>query len=383
MKRCQRIDGILRSPRLVWNVLARGRYDFVYDQMPIAVRGMSIKKRLNLLASGVNLLVRRARAWSMPLHMQFELANFCNLRCPICPQGISAIKRKPHLFPPELLDKLFAQVGPYLLTASLWGWGEPNLHPRLGEILKIVRKHRVATFLSTNGQNLNQKSVFEAIIQNPPTFLIVAIDGLTDETNSVFRVGARLEPALEGVRRLAELKEQRQSQLPVLHMRFIAMRHNQHQVSDLNAFALKHRFDFLTVRTLSIIDCEGSDVRHETLIPEEEPLRAYRYAGGHRLEKDDFYCYQPFWFPSVFAEGTVVSCEQDYNAQLPMGTLSRETDFNNIWRSQRARKVREKVRDQPAQLSFCRSCPYRDRQTTDCSIAAFRINGSIDYDHLI
>ena len=41
---------------------------------------------------------------------------------------------------------------------------------------------------------------------HPPTYLIVAIDGLTDETNSVYQ-GARLAPALEGVRALADWKE--------------------------------------------------------------------------------------------------------------------------------------------------------------------------------
>lgn len=379
MKRHERIGGIVRSPRLLWDVLVRGRYAFVYDQMPVVVRNMSFRKRLNLFFSGANLLIRRSKAWSMPLHMQFELTNFCNLKCPICPTGIRAMRRTPQYISPELFARLVGQVGPYLLTASLWAWGEPNLHPCLQDILRNARKHDFTIFLSTNGQNLDDDRVIQAIIENPPSYLIVAIDGLNDETNSLFRVGARLAPALEGVRKLAELKKERHAELPVLHMRFIVMKHNQHQVPELEEFARNHGFDFLTVRTLSIIDTETPDAEHQRLIPEEKSLCAYQYAAGGRIEKNDFYCFEPFWFPTVFADGTVVSCEQDYNAQLPMGMLSECNDFKSIWDSQRAKEVRKQVRDHSGQLSFCRNCPYRDRRTSDCCIAAYRINNSIDY----
>lgn len=343
---------------------------------------MSPRKRINLFLSGVNLLHRRPQPWNMPLHMQFELTNYCNLKCPVCPTGIRAIKRRTRNISPELFEAVFNQVGPYLLTASLWAWGEPCLHPELHEILRIAAKHDVTTFLSTNGQNLDNDAVLKAIVDNPPTYLIVAIDGLTDDTNSVFRIGARLEPALEGVRRLAAMKKELKSELPVLHMRFIVMKHNQHQVVDLQDFARKHGFDYLTVRTLSIIDTEAPDREHRPLIPEEKKLRAYHYQNEERIEKRDFYCLEPFWFPTVFADGSVVACEQDYNARMSMGTVFREHDFRKVWYSSKAAGIRRKIRDHPNNISFCHNCPYRDRDNTDVSIAAYSINREIDLQNL-
>jgi hypothetical protein len=55
---------------------------------------MSAAKRLNRFASGMNLLHRHLQPWNMPLHMQFELTNFCNLKRPVCPTGIGGVKRK-------------------------------------------------------------------------------------------------------------------------------------------------------------------------------------------------------------------------------------------------------------------------------------------------
>ena len=39
------------------------------------------------------------------------------------------------------------EVGPYLLTASLWVWGKSLLHPGLHETLRIARRHPVLTLL--------------------------------------------------------------------------------------------------------------------------------------------------------------------------------------------------------------------------------------------
>ena len=383
MRLGERWRGLVRAPKLVWDILARGQYDFVYDQMPVKLRSMSAAKRLNLFASGMNLLHRRLQPWSMPLHMQYELTNFCNLKCPVCPTGIGGVKRKHQLMSPDLFRQVIDDVGPYLLTASLWAWGEPTLHPQLGQILQASRRYPFVTFLSTNGQNLCDQKVINALIENPPTYLIVAIDGLTDEVNTRFRKGAKLAKALEGVRRLAELKRQRGMQLPVLHMRFIVMRHNQHQINDLIGFAREHQFDLLTVRTLSIIDTDAPDTVHRGMIPDEAAYCAYAYDQQSRVIKGDFYCLEPFWFPTVFADGTVVPCEQDYNAQRPFGIVGAGHGFRGIWFGRQAREIRREIRERGETISFCRNCPYRDRSTTDVSIKAHFLNDSINYDELV
>jgi len=383
MRSRERIRGLLRSPKLTWDAIFRGRYSFVYDQIPFTMERMSMKKRANLFKAGFNLVYRQLTPWNMPLHMQFELTNYCNLRCPVCPSGIRAVKRKPQSMDVDLFGRVIDEVGPYLLTASLWAWGEPLLHPELQKILRAVRKHKIATLLSTNGQYLNDERVIEALTHEPPTHLIVAIDGLTDETNSKFRVGAKLKPILSGVRRIAEIKKKRKQQFPILHMRFIVMKHNQHEVPQMIEFAKTNHFDMLTVRTLSIIDSESTDQTHRNLVPERLEFQAYDYNLGKRFERRDFICQEPFWFPTVFVDGTLVACEQDYNAQQSLGVISENVSFKDLWFSRHAAMVRKIIRDNPKSLSFCQNCPYRDRECTDVSIAAHFLNSEIDFPNLI
>jgi radical SAM protein with 4Fe4S-binding SPASM domain len=278
-----------------------------------------------------------------------------------------------------LFERLMDEVGPYLLTISLWAWGEPLLHPHLEEILRTVRKHDMVILLSTNGQCLDSDRVLEVLANEPPTHLIVAIDGLTDETNSKYRVGARLSPILAGVRRLAEIKRQRGLELPVLQMRYIVMKHNQHEVPQLEDFAQRNGFEFLTVRTLSIIDSDAPDQVHGRFMPDAAAWRAYEYQNGARVQRSDFICQEPFWFPTVFADGTLVACEQDFNAQQALGVISKDVSFADVWFSQRAAQVRKIIRDDPQSLSFCRNCPYCDRPTTDVSVQAHFVSPDTHY----
>jgi MoaA/NifB/PqqE/SkfB family radical SAM enzyme len=313
----------------------------------------------------------------MPIHLHIELTNYCELRCPVCPTGTGIMERPTRAMDPELLKRLMEEAGPYLLTASLWGWGEPLLHPQLSRVLQIMGGHRVATFLSTNGQSLLNDGVVQALVDFPPTHLIVAIDGLTDDTNAMYRVGARLEPVLEGVQRLKEMKRQRSQLLPLLHMRYIVMRHNQHEIPRLEGFAREHGFDLLTVRTLSIIDEKPEDSRHGEYIPESGEFRAYSYENGARIRRNDRVCFYPFWFPAVCADGTVTACEQDYNATEPMGALDEGVSFRDIWFSSGVERLRRAIRNDSEGLGFCANCPNRDRPTTDTSIRAVRINRDI------
>lgn len=364
----ERLRYFIHAPQLAYRALCQGQYDFVYDRMPMRVQQMTFAKRWNLIKAGVNVLYRGARTHNMPVHMQFELVNYCNLHCPVCPTGAQTITRKKMAMDPDLYAKVIDETGPYLLTASLWAWGESLLHPRLGEILQASLKHHFVILISTNGQNLNDERVIHTLIQYPPTCLIVAIDGLTDETNSQFRVGAKLAPALAGVRKLAELKQKHSLIFPVLQMRFIVMKHNEHEVEKLDHFTRENGFDMFSLRSLSMIDNESAEEIHGKFVPGETAWRAYKYRGGERKHGNSYICQQPFLFPTLFADGTLVACEQDFNAQLSMGLISKDNSFGELWFSKRASKVRRMIRDAPDEFSFCRNCPYWDRESAGCSV---------------
>ena len=144
------------------------------------------------------------------------------------------------------------------------------------------------------------------------------------------------------------------------------MKHNEHEVPQIPEFAAKNQFDMLTVRTLSIID--ALEETHQKLVPDNEEFRAYGYRNNKRISRTDFVCEKAFTFPAVFTDGTVVACDQDYNAQQPYGSLADGSSFADVWWSQQAGEVRRTIRDNPENFSFCRNCPFKDRALSTCSI---------------
>ena len=369
MRKIERWKSLVKSPKIIWNLLFLGKYNFYFDLMPVELKRMSLRKQINLIMFGLNLIYRRIYPWSWPIHMQVEITNYCNLKCPICPTGNKSLNRPPTAIDIDLFKSLMNEAGPYLLTLALYAWGEPLLHPKLSEILKIISKYNLVTFLSTNGQNLEDNGVLEALIRYPATYLIVAIDGLTDKTNSHFRMGAKLGQTLRGVKKLAEMKRKKGSALPILHMRYLVMKHNQHEYHSIKEFAENNMFDFLSIRTLSPID--SPEIPYMEFVPNSKEFRAYRYKNDKRIRLNDFICMHAFSYPTVFSNGCIVSCEQDFNAKQPYGMISKNVSFGDIWFSKRASNIRKTIRDAPSCYTFCLNCPFADRPVSSCSIEAY------------
>jgi len=90
------------------------------------------------------------------------------MKCPVCPTGIGRLGRYPKAMEPQLFERLMEEVGPYLKVVSLWGWGEPLLHPNLKGILSTARTYSFASILSTNGLNLNDGKVLQVLKDTAP-----------------------------------------------------------------------------------------------------------------------------------------------------------------------------------------------------------------------
>ncbi len=337
-------------------------YKYIFDTLPVTLHNITWEQRVNLLKYGLNRVEVAEQPYGYPLHMMVELTNYCDLKCPICPTGNGLLKRKPQFMDVDLFKKLWEELSPHILTALLWDWGEPLLHPEIKDILRIAHSTDTATMLSTNGQNLNKERVIEALLCYPPQYLIVAIDGLTDETNSKYRIDAKLEPILEGVKQLAI---RRYYKYPILHMRYIVMKHNEHELPRLAEFARKNYFDSYSLRTLSIID--DKDTVHKTMKPEGVSYQAYKYKDDERIPVKDFMCDKIITFPAITVERKVLACDQDYNATVSYGNL-KDWSFKHIWFGDKAKEIRHNILTNMNQYSFCRNCCFKDRTIETCSV---------------
>lgn len=88
--------------------------------------------------------------------LHFEIVGFCNARCPYCTTGIRAYPSPSKIVSVTDFRNAIALLLDHGLIARrtkvhLYNWGEPMLHPKLNELLHVLRHHGLHFRLSTNG----------------------------------------------------------------------------------------------------------------------------------------------------------------------------------------------------------------------------------------
>ncbi len=347
----------MKAQRIDLLGLITGHYNYLYDLLPFHVDEMPLSKRINVILSASNLILHRTNVYHWPISIFFELTNFCNLRCPICATGNGIIKRKPECMKPELLESGLKQTNKHVLVASLWAWGESLLHPQIEEMMRVAYKNGIERgthiVVSTNGQNLSDEKVLNAMLQYPPTYLICTVDGLTDESLGVYRVGAKLQPILDGVKYISQ---HRRGKYPILHMRTIVMKQNEKEIENINDFAKRNYFDNLSLRGLVKI---VPNSKFDSLVPNNSEYKSYNYKEGEIVHRECKFCRDSLMIPVVLTNGDLVACCLDYDGQLCYGNLN-DKSFKELWFSKHGNDIR-KFPLKCANLKPCNTCPATDR----------------------
>src|ERR1700720_1067834 len=113
-----------------------------------------------------------------------DVFSYCNLRCPSClvgarygelsdwPRGLMS----PGLLG-QILDKAVSECR--ISAVGLYNWTEPLLHPRIADLVRVVKSRGLACALSSN---LNVLRDPEALLAANPDFLPVSLSGFTQPT---------------------------------------------------------------------------------------------------------------------------------------------------------------------------------------------------------
>lgn len=129
----------------------------------------------------------------------------CNLRCEFCRfvSNGDVFGKRDWL---ELDDwkRVIDEIAPYGPYLCLTG-GEPTMYPHLPELLAHINRHRLRSVLTTNGTMLEARA--EALVEAPPTVVILSLDGPRPVHDAVRKVPGTFERALRGTRKLLALRK--------------------------------------------------------------------------------------------------------------------------------------------------------------------------------
>ena len=120
-------------------------------------------------------------------HVQIEVTGYCNMNCKHC-RAANETKRNMSLEQIEKILKIINKVRDDDFRLILSG-GEPFLHPKILEILKLIKKYNIESVVITTNASLVDDKILKAMNDLKFKFLCiqVSLDSLDEETHDNFR----------------------------------------------------------------------------------------------------------------------------------------------------------------------------------------------------
>lgn len=288
-----------------------------------------------------------------PFSLSIEPTTACNLGCPECPSGLKQFTRPTGKLNMDLHRSILEQVKDTVFYINYYFQGEPFLHPQFLDLIKEANKQKIYTATSTNAHFINAQKA-EEIVNSGLDRLIISIDGLTQETYENYRVHGDLNKVLEGTKHLIEAKKKMNSKTPHLIFQFLAVKPNEHEISDVFKLGTEMGIDEVRIKTAQLYDYKNGN----SLMPVNEKYSRYKkqkdgtYKIKHALGN---HCWR-MWSSSVLTwDGKVVPCCFDKDAKHVLGTLENQT-FDQVWNGVTYTNFRKAVLMERNQIDICTNC---------------------------
>jgi len=262
---------------------------------------------------------------SKPYHFHIEPTNICNLRCPLCSTGVDAKTRKKSNLTFENFKKLIDNIKDVTLLISLQNWGEPTLVQDLPKMIRYAADARIFTRMSTNFSIDYTDEYFEELMKSGLGRLVIDVDGTTQEVYEKYRVKGNLDTVINNTIRAVKLKKENHLKFPIIQLRMLVTKKNEHQIEDFKKLAKKLHADEIELGNIQL----DPNTAAEEWLPKNKKYVYNTYLG----EQVTTPCHWPWTGFVINSDGGVSSCAivDDQNADF--GNIF-ENDIMELWNNE-------------------------------------------------
>ncbi len=290
----------------------------------------------------------------MPFFLSVEVANYCNLKCPECPVGTKKnTKIIAKTIDYELYIKLINEMKPTLLHLILYFQGEPLLNKQLPELIQYAHQARIFTSTSTNAQFVTKDNA-KLLVLSGLDKIIISVDGSTQETYQKYRIGGRLDKAIDGIKQLIFWKNELKSITPMVEIQFLVLKTNEHQMAEMRLLAKSLKANRMSFKTAQLYDFENGNA----LMPSKKRYSRYKknHNGKYVLKgKQPNRCLRLWSGGVVNAHGEVLPCCFDKESNNSFGNVS-SASYSACRHNEKASGFRESILQNRKQYEICRNC---------------------------
>ncbi len=306
----------------------------------------------------------------MPKSATIEITNYCNLRCPVCDQQqVSSRKFGQMTF--EEFKLIIDEIGIYLENLGMSDTGETFINKDAYLMISYAKKKfpHLYIYLDTNGHFIDPEKLLTCGIDK----ISFSIDGLTQDVYEKYRVGGKLETVLKNLNaiKIWKLKNFTETKL---ELKFIVMKHNEHQLDSLKKFSTDYDFDeirlekftargFLnktyseseSIRLANMFTSSMEQYSKYDLIKSNETGLLHSY-----LIQSKGACSVPWIETEILWNGDVRPCVVDFDSEYVFGNIFKSGSFRKVWNSKVAQKFRMHHAKKLARdiHNSCSTCAY-------------------------
>ncbi|MBE6151841.1 MAG: radical SAM protein [Firmicutes bacterium] len=269
-----------------------------------------------------------------------EITNKCNLNCSFCSIDNNT-KKEMSL---EDFEIVLNKINDYTDYIYLHVKGEPLIHSKFSEILKLCKKYNKQVNITTNGTLLINK-LTDIVESNIVRQINISMQSLTDEKYLI--------DILDSVKYLLN-----NSQIQLV-FRFWALKRN--EFTSLENKIIKEIINYFNLS--------------EETIKQIYTLKNIKLLNNLYLNKDDVFewpnleskyynelghCYGLKKHIGILVDGTVVPCCLDSKGIINLGNIFK-TDLNDILDSQRVKNIIKGFNENKPCENLCKRCSFKDK----------------------
>lgn len=285
-------------------------------------------------------LVERARTHlpELPHEVEIELTTDDQLPDTLLrPRGAAVDTRGP--VDPDIVERIAGELAGFDdALVVLGGFGEPLLHPRFNDILRILRDAGIyGIAVRTNALALDDSRI-DALITHRIDVVSPLLDAWSPERYRAVHGADRLNEATDNVTRLMSVRADRRSVAPLVIPEIVK---SVETVDELDAF-----FDGWVRRTgwatIAGYSHYAGQLKDRSVIRMAPPTRRPCRRINQRAV--------------VLADGRLTVCDQDFNGRHAVGSLT-ETPLRDLWCGPEMQRIRRGHRDEPFDgIPLCTRC---------------------------
>ncbi len=150
---------------------------------------------------------------------------------------------------------LFSRLIPFIKYTDLvylQGWGEPLLNSHIFDMIQLCKQRKKQVGFTTNGMLLTEKTL-RRLVALQLDMISISFAGTSPSTHNRIRSGTGFDQIVSNLELLRKIKAEKNSLKPAVHLSYLMLTSNFHELSGIVAFTKKIHAKQIIASNLSLV----------------------------------------------------------------------------------------------------------------------------------